>query len=294
MRKSKLQIAQPRMVRFFRASQQRIWTRRQLTNVLLEMREEWDLAQRTSTEKFLEFLVNETDFIQTTLSFPYLFEFVERFWLGAPSIYELSMSLHSKGYFSHHTALYLHKLTKQEPDTTYFNIEQPSTGASKGRLYQKSIDAAFQWPSRVSNNRAEFNSKTICLLSGKNTANAGVIERKWPKHGMLRVTNIERTLIDCTVRPIYSGGPLIVSQAFNNAAGKFSVVAMAALLQKLNYIYPYNQVVGFYLDRIGKLTEAERGLFRQVITHDFYLDYQMDAPHYSPEWRLYYPAELDQ
>jgi len=25
---------------------------------------------------------------------------------------------------------------------------------------------------------------------------------------------------------------------------------------------------------------------------DFYLDYQMDAPAYSPEWRIYYPSEL--
>ena len=73
-----------------------------------------------------------------------------------------------------------------------------------------------------------------------------------PDYGPLRFTNLERTLIDAAVRPVYAGGVFEVRKAYQLAKEKVSVNRLAALLQKLNYIYPYHQAIGFYLELVPK------------------------------------------
>ena len=264
---------------------------------LSEMREEWQLPKRMRLKEFVDFLVDETEFVEIILKFPYLIKYAHQLWWGAPTIYEAVASLHTKGFLSHRTALYLHDLTSQagqEPDTVYFNIEQSATGAGKSRIQQQNLNAAFQRPCRVSNNTAEIHNKTICLLSGQNTGNAGVEERRWSRLGTLRVSSIERALIEGAVRPVYSGGTSEVLQAYGRAADKISPQDLAALLKKLNYAYPYNQAIGFYMERSGAYQEDDIALFHHPnMTHDFYLDYEMANRSYSSKWRLYYPSELD-
>ena len=71
------------------------------------------------------------------------------------------------------------------------------------------------------------------------------------EHGPLRFTNLERTLIDATVRPVYAGGVFEVRKAYELAKEKVSVNRLAALLQKLDYTYPYHQAIGFYSNALA-------------------------------------------
>ena len=64
-------------------------------------------------------------------------------------------------------------------------------------------------------------------------------------------TTLERTLIDITVRPIYSGGVNAVLDAYKKSIGKVSVKKIIAILDTINFIYPYYQAVGFYLEKAG-------------------------------------------
>jgi len=57
----------------------------------------------------------------------------------------------------------------------------------------------------------------------------------------VRVTNLERTLIDAVVRPAYSGGVFEVAKAFELAKDQVSVNAMGAMLGKLRFAYPFHQ-----------------------------------------------------
>jgi len=122
------------------------------------------------------------------------------------------------------------------------------------------------------------------------TGNLGVVEANGPDGEKIRVTDVERTLIDITVRPGYSGGVFEVLKAFRNAKGKVSINRLQAMLKRLDYVYPYHQAVGFYLVRAGVYDDSAIRLLRKFgMKYDFYLTYDMKDPQYSKEWRLFFP-----
>ena len=108
----------------------------------------------------------------------------------------------------------------------------------------------------------------------------------------LRVTNIERTLIDIAVRPAYAGGPLQVLAAYRGAMDRVSVGVLVATLRKLEYIYPFHQAIGFYMERAGYPESKFTRLKELGLEFDFYLSYGVKDPEYIPKWRLYIPRGL--
>ena len=154
-------------------------------------------------------------------------------------------------------------------------------------LLQEDVDNAFAKQQRLSNALSEYQGKTITVLNGKFTNQIGVIELAGRA-----VTSIERTLIDITVRPSYAGGVQKVLQSYIALREQLDVSAMITMLTELNYVYPYFQSIGYYLEKAGYETEEIQGLKKQEKYIDFYLAYGMEEMAYSPTWRLYYPLDL--
>jgi hypothetical protein len=224
------------------------------------------------------------------LPFPYRTEV--RFTWGEAPTYELIQSLAADGYFSHYTAMHFHGLTDQIPKTVYFNVEQPAS-AGGGSLTQERIDRAFRTKCRVSNNFITFRDVRVCRLNGGNTHQLGVIDLKSDDGEKIRITDIERTLIDAVVRPAYAGGIGEIAEAFRAAADRLSVKKLTDYLRKLGFTYPYHQAIGFYMDRAGVYKESQINLLRQFpIEFDFYLNYQIKNPVRNDQWRLYVPQRF--
>lgn len=286
-RQTRLQIAKPDIVSLFRDHPSRIHTLSDVAGILRENRAFWRLAQSTTAQKFLDFLLEKTDLRLARFEFPG--RPTIRYTWGEVPVFELVQSLRPEAYFTHYTALQLHGLTDQIPKTIYLNSEQRATGGG-GQLSQARIDQAFKRKCRVSHNTATFRDQEACLLNGQNTGQLGVIDLEMAEGFSLRVTNVERTLIDATVRPVYAGGVFEVSRAFAAAGEKLSVNKLAATLRRLNYTYPYHQAVGFYLERSGGYKQSQIDLLRQFdIQYDFYLAHQMKETDYNEKWRLFIP-----
>lgn len=292
MPKSTLEIAKPHIISFFKACDRRVWTKTQLEKALTDMRNDWDLAERIGVSEFTAYLLDETLLTRTTLTS--YSKIIDRFWWGEPTIYELASSLCTTGYFSHHSAMYLNGLIACEPNTVYFNSEQKSKGAKQGSLQQASIDHAFRVSPRISNNRNTYGDREICFVNGKNTGQYGVTSRKYPEHGLIRITNVARTLVDIVVRPAYSGGVREIVNAYQNATNKVATDEIVKVLETFRHTYPYHQAIGFLMEKSGCWEDKDIDLFRAMrMDYDFYLDYKMTDAHYSKAWRLYYPAWLD-
>lgn len=277
----------PQVEAHLRGLGRRCFSRAQFEQLVLttENRSRWSL-DRLSVPSILDSLDQAQLVRSVALRFPA--RSVRRYLFAAPGPYEVAQSLGEEGYFSHYTALHFHGLTEQLPKTIYWNQEQQMAGGG-GTLDQAGIDRTFRRPCRVTHNVATFDSYKLTLLNGGNTGCLGVDLRRISDDLEARVTSLERTLIDATVRPVYSGGVFEVAKAFRLGRGKVSVERLADLLRRLNYTYPYHQAIGYYLERAG-YAESDLELLRAFPrSFDFYLDYALRQTEYQPVWRLHVP-----
>ncbi|MHC4282138.1 MAG: type IV toxin-antitoxin system AbiEi family antitoxin domain-containing protein, partial [Planctomycetota bacterium] len=237
---------------------------------------------------FIKYLIQNAKLKKHTFPFPY--GTLARYTWGDVLLYQLLLSIKPNCHFTHYTAMFFHELTEQIPKTIYINWEQTPKGRPKQKLEQKRIDWAFKRKTRLSKNIAEYQNIKIHLLNGMFTDNLGVTDGIGPNGEKIRLTDVERTLIDITVRPEYAGGVFEVLKAYRLAHNKVSINRLVATLKKINYIYPYHQAIGFYLETAGVYKQSQLDLLAQLeMKYDFYLIHQMKGKDYSKKWRLYFP-----
>jgi hypothetical protein len=289
----RLDVAKPDIVKYFDSLSKPIFETSEIDTILRLQRESWRLEQATTTRKFIDFLTQNTPLKPARFAFPY--RPVVKYTWGDVPLYALLLSLRPGAYLTHSTAMYFHRLTDQAPKVINLNVEQtPKRHYASSELTQDSIDLAFENPTRMSHNVAEYGGHEIRMLNGLHTGNVGVTEMPGPEGETLRITDVERTLIDIAVRPEYSGGVSNVVEAYRRAADKVSIKRLTGHLKSINYIYPYHQAIGFYLAKAGSYRTSQIGLLRKFeISHDFYLAHQIRERDYSSEWRLFYPKGLD-
>ena len=290
MNKSRAEISKKDIVSFFDKTNQRIFKLGDLAAILAQNRDFWRLSQTFTTQDFIRFLIQKTKLKRLDFPFPYRSE--TRYTWGDVSLLSVLLNLKKDAYFTHYTAVRMHGLTEQIPKIIYLNHEQPPRPQSY-ELEQGRINAAFARSPRMSQNTIEYEDISICIINGMYTGQLGVIEQEVSYDSTIRsnvrLTNVERTLIDITVRPAYSGGVFEVLKAFKLAREQVSVNRLAAMLQKLRYVYPYHQAIGFYLERAGYKSSSVDLLRRFPMEFDFYLAHQMGQTEYIKEWRLYIP-----
>jgi hypothetical protein len=288
---TRLKIAKKDIFHLFKSLPNRVLKRSEIDALLAENRGFWRLAEKTTGKDFIEFLMESEKLKEYRFSFPHRKE-IRYVWDEATD-YEIIQTLKPNSYFTHFTAVYLHQLSLQIPKTIYLNYEQTKKKSPDKGLLQERVDFAFSRACRTSNNIAEFGDMRVCILNGMYTGGLGVIDYEDSGGKSLKTTSIERTLIDITVRPIYSGGVNTVLDAFRGAHGSVSINKLAAMLSNMKYIYPYHQAIGFYLERAGVYTERQLSLIEKFEKKcDFYLAHQIKEKVYSKRWRLYHPKGL--
>ena len=286
MRKSSLELANLAMLNYFAKNSLQIYKRKELYNILTLMRTEWNLALSVIPNSFIDYIIDKMNFNKIVFDFPNRRE--TRYVRGKINFYRILSFINSRSYFSHLTALYFNNLLPKEPKEVYWNIEQPKKVIRSKILGQNSIDNSFNNKYRMTNNICEYNGYIIHGLNGMNSNNLGVVEK-----GEIRFTDIERTIIDTVVRPQYSGGIKNTLNMFQKVKSKIDVERVIKYLNKIKFVYPYHQSIGFYLERT-KYPKETINLFSKMRTkYNFYLTNQNNNPKYSKKWRLYYPSELD-
>lgn len=286
----KIQEALPQIEDDLSAYEVKIFTRTDIEQIFSENRESWGLNKKTSVKSFIDFM-GSNGLSEVRFEFPSRKE--TRYLWGDVSPFELAQSLKPNAYLTHRGAMVIHGLTADLPDVIYLNQEQTKQHPRSNTLTQEGIDRAFQNKQRLSNEVATHGGLTVCVVHGQKTAGLGVVEVEGQNGERLRVTDVERTLIDITVRPAYAGGASAVLEAYRRARGKVSVSKLVETLREMNYVYPYHQAVGFYLDRAGVYEESELRLLEEIpMEFDFYLENRVEDPGYSERWRVHYPKGL--
>jgi len=269
-----------------------IFTKSDLQEIVLQNLPDVGPNQRALIRgEILEYLWETGKLKEATFDFPSRRE--TRYLLGKITNFQLAQALKPNAYLAHRAAMFLTGLCDEAPETIHINVEQSQHHKrNTNTLTQGGIDQAFRNKTRVSNEVAEANGIKVCITHGQRTDQLGVETKKGANGELLFVTNLERTLIDITVRPIYVGGPKEVLKAYKKAR-HLSSKKLFDMLKKMDFVYPYHQAIGFYLDASGAYSATDLLPFKKIKRDfDFYLDYRMTNPVYSSEWQIYYPAGL--
>lgn len=290
----RMKVAKAPLHRYFEHHPQKVYRQLDLHRLFEQHRVAWRLSA-ISLKDFMRLLPEYSKFRRLDIPFPGRMQTC--YVWGDSQLLTSLLALDPKGYLSHQTALELHQLVVDRSETIYLNIEQIHRPRDEQIVLEQSrIDAAFKRAPRVSNSVVAFQGGRVCLLSGMQTGMLGVISAPFPhvapEHELLRVTGLERTLIDIAVRPAYSGGPDQILRAYTAARQRTSIPRLMAMLAELNYIYPYHQAIGFCLERAGHDQAALAPVRDLPMEHDFYLAHRMGATAYIPHWRLHVPADL--
>lgn len=194
----------------------------------------------------------------------------------------------NRAYFSFYSALSLNGLTLQIPKNVYVTVERLTKTSNSSELTQENIDVAFNQKPRITTNIQRFGYYTVFYIYSQNQGDLGVVSFR----DTLKKTDIERTLIDCTVRPFYCGGVTQVLEAYNNAKEILDVQKLYTYLQKMNFTYPYGQLIGFYLQHSG-YSAVDYSIFEKTLTDfKFYTSYNIFKKEFDPKWQIYYPQGL--
>lgn len=284
--KSRFVVAESSIKNFFKQNPRKVFSREQLRDIFNDRRAIWNLSLSTYPDKFIEQLLSREVLKAVTIKFSGYIPEKERFISEDVSIFQLATSLINKSYISHYSAVFLNGLTTQVPKVVYITFEQSEKPNTNRSLNQSAIDTAFSKPQKATSS-AEYGDYTFLVLNGMYTNRIGLsfIED-------ITVTNIERTLIDIAVRPNYAGGVHSVLEAYKNALKSISINKLIAILDSMNFIYPYQQVIGFYLEKAGYKGKKLIELNKKQSDFDFYLTYEMEEKEYSHEWKLYYPKGM--
>jgi predicted transcriptional regulator of viral defense system len=215
---------------------------------------------------------------------------ISRYVWKSASALDIALSMKREAYLCQGTAMSLHGITEQISSRIYVNSEQ-SPKPRSGHLTQEGIKRAFAGRQRESQFVFKYDDSEILLLWGKNTGQLGVIDMEY-SGAKLRVTGLERTLIDIAVRPSYAGGVFQVLDAYRAAKDRVSVGTLVATLKKLDYVYPYHQAIGFYMQLAGYAKSQYSRLKSIGLKYDFYLAYGLKEKKYDSEWRLFSPESL--
>jgi hypothetical protein len=266
-----------------------VFSKQQLIDEIISLKEKKVVPKGTNTDELINLLVINK--LLEKIELRGITEKPVRFASGTYTSIELAFSLLSRSWISHHSALDTHELVSKCSNKIFVTQEQSQKVSTKSILKQEDVDNAFKKEQRSLNQIFKFKNQEYYLLKGKYSNRLGVIEMSY-KNKDVFVTDIERTLIDCVVRPAYSGEVKTIIEAFSSARGKVDVAKMFNYLNQLNYIYPYHQSIGFFLEYTGYSAKDWSLFDRLPKSINFYLDYNNTNKYLNRRWLVYIPDQF--
>lgn len=201
-------------------------------------------------------------------------------------IFKKSLALQKGSFLSMSTALNYQGLSDFSDNFIYISKEQPDKNIylyNDNKLSQEKIDSAFKKDYRRTKSFGKIEDKFVVLLNPKYSANYEVI-----KYNDIMVSSINRALIEMIVNVQYFKSSKKIIEAFRPIKNSIVLEKVYNTLEHFNFIYPYYQCVGFYLEKIGFNKDELKSFTHKISSFDFYTEKNLDSYSYDVFWKIYY------
>lgn len=267
--------------------------------IIIEKLEQKELFNRNQLYKLVNDLKLD-NLIPQTISFTKIYDFfvelglktyvllindstIERYSMHDDiKSYQFAISIKPKSFFSMTTSLFLQGYI--EPNNFIFvSYELLPKHIEHEELTQTAIDEAYKKPYRITHNYGQFEKDNIVLLSPKNTNQYGVIEFNGYK-----MSSINRCFVEMTVNVQYFKSSLHIIEIFKPLKNVLNINQILLIIEKFDFIYPYYQLFGYFLEQIGFI-KNELSFFKQKVGKlKFYTDKQQETYFYNKYWQVYF------
>jgi hypothetical protein len=295
MRQGRLTELKPTFDSWFSERAPSIFDDETLGHLLEAKRTEWKIPSYIGRQKFTSFLLENTQLspidvmsVGNRRESP-----ITRYCWGRIDPFLLGLALRKRSYATHSTAMLLHGLTDQLSQTFFITTQQRWRSGSNP-LSQDAIQRAFSKKQRESNIAYKALEHRFVILEGAFVDHSELASIPIPQtNSSILASGLERTLVDICVRPSYSGGTFQILEAFKRARERADARKILSILSAHSYAYPYQQSIGFLLEKAGYSEAAVAPFLREVSSYDFYLAYGLIETTYVPKWKLYVPRGFE-
>lgn len=290
MRTESFQAAYQNISEYFHNLSAKAFTTFDLSNIFESKRNSWKIASYRTAKHFNQYLENSKLLKVTTLKHQSTGSIKTILSKPNANYYDIALTIKKDGYLSNYTAMSIHQLTLQIPKSIYISFMKSDDGRTNNNnanLSQESIDKAFSKTQRITSElyKSEIdNYRLFFVQKGYSKKEIGLETNQG-----IRYTDLERTLIDIALRPAYSGGVFEVLEAYIKARDIVDTNKLYDYLNQLNYIYPYHQLIGFYLEKANYGEERYIMFYRSLSDFKFYLTYNISNKQYNEKWKIYFP-----
>ncbi|MBA1421623.1 MAG: hypothetical protein FAF03_12560 [Epsilonproteobacteria bacterium] len=200
------------------------------------------------------------------------------------NIYDFVQTFGKDGFFSMTTALNLQGLSDSKSQLVFFSKELSVKNAPQTKsLTQEAIDQAYQKEYRLSRNIVTYKEKHIVYLTPKHTDRIEVIQ-----HGDYQVSSIHRVLVEMILNIQYFNGFQTLIEIFEPLQERLDVQRIFDVVSAFNLIYPYFQLLGFMLERLGFSRESLKIFKDEVGELKFYTEKNKNTYQFDAYWRVYF------
>ncbi|MEA1915187.1 MAG: hypothetical protein U9N30_07705 [Campylobacterota bacterium] len=201
------------------------------------------------------------------------------------NVYKFAESLESKSFFSMSTALNIQDISTFRNDFIFISkISTPKYNYNDhNQLTQDSIDSAFKKAPRKTKNYGTKDGKNIVILEPK-SANMNTIIN----FNGYKVSSINRTFIEMIVNVQYFKSPKHLIDLFINLKDKIDPKRVCIIIENFDFIYPYQQLAGFYLEKVGFSRKELTYFKKEVKKFKFYTQKAKSEYQYDSYWQIYY------
>lgn len=200
------------------------------------------------------------------------------------NIYDFCNSLEKNSFFSMSTALNIQGLSDFREEYIFVSKER-STKIEQGNvtLTQENIDNAFSKKPRRTNAYDKIDNHVVVLLEANKTDTFEVIE-----YNGYRVSSVNRAFVEMISNVQYLQSSEAIIEVFMKIKEKLNLDTIYNIIDKFDFIYPYFQLAGFYLEKIGFPKVELEKFYTKRSELNFYTQKNKNQYGFDGYWKIYY------